>query len=142
MNEYHLHLDRLESFVAEKFPHLTEGTITAMLRLCLKNDGLIYPPVEKPDFLFAFYRYYPESRRAVEEQDFDELNRRDLTYGPLLYVSAFVAPIKGYEIFRECVDVLNPMALTFHRMDRRSGKWRFGFLQNRRFRKPREAYHG
>jgi hypothetical protein len=131
-------LENLKSFVTETFPHLTEGTIEEMIKLCLKNDGLIYPPVAKPDFLFAFYRYYPENQRAVAEQDYAVLDTVDLRRGPIVYIAAFVAPIKGYEIFRALIDVLNPLAITFHRKHKHTDEYRFGFLENYRFKPPEE----
>lgn len=126
----------VKNFIASTFPHLTEGTIDQILRLCIKNDGLIYPPVEKPDFLFAFYRYYPERIEAVKTQDYELLNLLDLRRGPMLYIAAFVAPIKAYEIMRNCVEILNPLGVTFHRQDKHTGEWRFGFVENFRFRAP------
>lgn len=135
-------IENLKSFVAETFPHLTEGTIAAMIDLCLKNDGLIYPPVQKPDFLFAFYRYYPSRIEAVKTQDYTLLNLLDLRRGPILYIAGFVAPVNGYKIMRDCVEILNPLAVTFHRQDKRSGEWRFGFVENFQFKPEEGKAHG
>lgn len=123
--------------MVRKFPFLTEGSIEAILRLCMKNGGLVLPPVKDPDFLLAYYRYWPRLAEAVEKQDFGTLEREDLRGGTCLYIAAFITPACGYSIVREVVRTLNPFLVTCHRWNERTEDFRFACQRNRYFNKER-----
>ena len=114
-------------------PAIPPDEIDAMLRLCAKNDGLaLFPDLEAPDTLFAFFRYWPALVTAVEEWDMRTLTHANLSRGPILHIAALVTPWKGYRLTRELIDELNPMAVTCHRY--KKGAWAgFHLKINHRF---------
>ena len=128
-------LSSAKDLMLRRFDWMTEGSADAILRLCLKNSGLLMIPLENPLALIGYYRFWPRLLEAVEEQDFVTLGGENLTQGPILYVAAFICPARGYEILRDILRILNPYALSFHRLNKRTGQFRFNCLRYRGFRK-------
>ena len=113
------------------FPTIAVENMTAALRICQKNNGLTLLPMPKPDFCFAFFRYWPVLIDAVETWDGNTLEAVDLRRGPILHVAALVTPGGGYSLTRELIDVLNPMAVSCHRF--KNNEMTFHFKRNPRF---------
>jgi hypothetical protein len=114
-------------------PTLSPAEIEAMLELCAKNEGLaLWPNIEEPDTVFAFFRYWPALVDVVEAWNIGLLNQVSLRRGPILHVAALVTPWKGYRLTRELIRELNPMAVTCHRY--KKGAWAgFHLKINHRF---------
>ena len=115
--------------MARHFPFLTAEDIDLILSICQRNNGLVVYPKDKPNMLLGYYRFFPELILAVEKQDFELLNRCDLTSGPLAYIAALILPYgDGYGEMRDILRVLNARAYAFHRFHK--GEWRFHFFKN------------
>lgn len=125
------------ALMAKSFPYLTEGTIEEILKVCAKNEGLLFPPVGEPDFLFAYWRFWPKLIELVKNGEWGDLERYDLRTGPILYIAAFVMPKPAYSCVRELIAVLNPFAVCCHRYDAEDGEFSFHFRRNMRFSKER-----
>ena len=119
----------LQLLMHKHFPFLSEEDIDSILSLCRRNNGLVIYPEEKPNVLLGYFRFFPELILAVEQQDFELLNKCDLTHGPLAYIAALILPYgHGYGEMRHIAKVLNSRAYAFHRYKR--GQWRFHFFKN------------
>lgn len=120
------------SFTEEMRQFWTEGSIETALKLCIRADVFVMTT----NSLLAGFRYWPNQRQIVEDMDWFELERANLSNGPLLHIVAFIAPRHGYELFRKAVSVMNPWGVTAHRFTK--GEWRFTARRNVRF----EDKHG
>ena len=125
---------RLIRLMAFHFPFLKGEEISDILSICARSNGLTYFPLDKPEALVGYFRFYPELIEAVQQQDFDLLEECDLSYGPLVYLAALILPEgERYAEMREIARVLNAKAYCFHRF--RHGEWRFHFFKNSVFSK-------
>lgn len=119
------------SFDGELAENFTEGTIDAALELCRKRGNVIVGPGR----LFAYFWYWSAEEKAVEEMSFGDLEEReDDNLGPILHVVAFIAPERGYALFRKAINALNPYGVTAHRYCRRSNEFRFAVAKNVKWR--------
>ena len=129
--------------MVKTFPYLTDGNVDEILRVCAKNDGLLFPPIDEPDFLFAYWRFWPKLIELVKNGEWGDLEREDLRKGPILYVAALICqpgPKSNYSVMRELVAILNRFGVAIHRYKR--GEFEFHFKRNTRFDKARFQANG
>jgi hypothetical protein len=126
-------LQNARDLCMKALPILPPDEVEIVLGLCAKNDGLaLFPNIETPDTLFAFFRYWPVLVDAVERWDVNRLSKVNLKRGPILHIAALVTPLKGYRLTRDLINELNPMAVTCHRY-KKAGYAGFHLKINHRF---------
>ena len=124
-------MDELIKLMLVHFPFMTADNAETALKICEKNDNLVYSP---PHSLLGYYRFYPELINVIRDQDFDTLTLCNLTEGPLVYVAVLITPGNAYKTMMQLASLLNARAYAFHRY--REGEAEFHFFRNNRYAEP------